>query len=186
MPGQIQFHVALLKMEHNYFVNLQFDSIVEAIQTLQLAARNDGKEPTHVILSSEYGLRLNFEITGRALDQLHEFNGMQIVVVHLPAPLLVLGYGPKLNAPDLSSTLPEKKEKMKLSVLISQVQELLKEHGDLPVRMAVVEPEDDSSNCAPVQGFATMMDEQDRPVHVLICDSATLDAFTCSDDGSET
>ncbi len=75
-----------------FIVNMDFSSVIEAIQALQLMARNNGKEPTHIVLSKEYQLRLSFEVIGMATGEIEIFNGMRIVVVSTPELTLTMGY----------------------------------------------------------------------------------------------
>lgn len=62
---------------------------------------------------------------------------------------------------------------MKTSELIKQLQENLKEHGDLDVDMF----SDEADEGGDFAGLATKMDDDDKPIGLTLCGPHTLDAF---------
>jgi hypothetical protein len=54
---------------------------------------------------------------------------------------------------------------MKISKLIEQAQQILKDEGDLEVDLW----QDDAEESGDFGGFATLMDHDDKPVRVTLC-----------------
>jgi hypothetical protein len=63
---------------------------------------------------------------------------------------------------------------MKLSELIERAKKVLELDGDLEVHL----PDEVPPGETLFAGFATSMDENDKPVKVLLCDESLLDAFS--------
>jgi hypothetical protein len=64
-------------------------------------------------------------------------------------------------------------KKMKLSTLISELQDKLKEHGDVVVNMWTGENED----TVEIAGLAVCEDDEGKDVTITVCDRGTLEAF---------
>lgn len=63
---------------------------------------------------------------------------------------------------------------MKISALVQELNNLLKEVGDLPLHVL-----DDNDDEAPLAGIAVCYDDEGdgKAISILLCDDRTLDAF---------
>lgn len=65
-----------------------------------------------------------------------------------------------------------------ISEVIEHLSKILKEDGDLPVRFTnSYEQDEDYGDSQPVVGFTILLEEDETPDYVLVCDRNTLDAF---------
>lgn len=66
---------------------------------------------------------------------------------------------------------------MKTSELIKDLQNVLEKQGDLPVEIVTVDHESTDSDSLPAYATVTIVNENNRPSYVLICDEVSRDAF---------